>query len=66
MEIPLIFYLVQIDWAYIESCYPTHDEHMDITVYCGDEDVTDDISDSDWEVIERLCYADKDNNEETT
>ena len=58
IEIQLIFYLLKIHWCYTAANH-IHKEDMLVTVYCGSEDVTDDIEDSDWEVIQRLCYADK-------
>ena len=56
---------IKICWDYIEATR-AHCDCMDILIWWGDEDITDDLSDEDFEIVKRLCYADKELEENYT
>ncbi len=56
------FFEIKICWDYIEATR-THCDCMDIVIWWGEEDITDDLSDEDFEIVKRLCYADLRENE---
>ena len=50
---------IRISWHYIEAKANVHSEQMDVIIYLGSEDITDDPTDEDFEAVEQLCYAAK-------
>lgn len=57
--IHLWLWQIRISWHYIEAKANVHGEQMDVILYLGSEDITDDPTDEDFEAIEKLCYAAK-------